>query len=113
MTGSTDHPPVNSTVRRPTADPAIGLVAPPTLRSQLLSAATAEWLETHGEVTYYDDPAELAGQLPNVEVLATSWGMPTLTTALLDTAPRLRLVAHTGASVRPFVTDAVFERASR
>ncbi|MFI6530982.1 hydroxyacid dehydrogenase [Nonomuraea sp. NPDC050547] len=47
------------------------------------------------------------------EVLVTSWGVPPLTREVLDLAPRLRLVAHTGASVKPFVTDEVWARGIR
>ncbi len=43
-------------------------------------------------------------------ILITSWGAPPLDEDLLGTLPLLQLVAHTGASIRPFATDAMFDR---
>lgn len=49
-------------------------------------------------------------RLAEVEVLLTSWGCPRLTEDVLAAAPRLRAVLHAAGSVRPHVTDAVFDR---
>lgn len=49
----------------------------------------------------------------DVRVLVTSWGTPPLTAEVLDRMPLLELVAHTGATVRPFVTDELFARGIR
>lgn len=46
----------------------------------------------------------------DVRVLVTSWGTPRLTAEVLDRMPGLALVAHTGATVRPFVTPELFDR---
>jgi phosphoglycerate dehydrogenase-like enzyme len=43
----------------------------------------------------------------------TSWGQPALTADLLDLAPELRLVAHTGSTVKFFVTDELWARGIR
>lgn len=51
-----------------------------------------------------------AGNLSECRVLVTSWGTGPLDRAVLGTLPRLGLVAHTGASIRPFATDALFDR---
>lgn len=48
--------------------------------------------------------------LSTVEVLITDWGTPPLDAAVLDRFPALKLVAHTGASVKSFATDELFER---
>jgi phosphoglycerate dehydrogenase-like enzyme len=78
-------------------------------------AAAAEALG--GSVGWLDGGAALladgAGPWPEVEVLITSWGQPPLDDALLDRLPRLRLAAHIGATVRPFVTPASFARGVR
>ncbi|BCJ37727.1 2-hydroxyacid dehydrogenase [Actinocatenispora thailandica] len=60
-----------------------------------------------------DDHTGLAAALPGTEILVTSWGQPRLSAELLDLAPRLRLVAHTGATVKFFVTDELFDRGVR
>jgi phosphoglycerate dehydrogenase-like enzyme len=64
-------------------------------------------------VRLLDDHAGLAATLPGTEILVTSWGQPPLTAELLDLAPDLRLVAHTGATVKFFVTDEMFARGIR
>lgn len=46
----------------------------------------------------------------DVEVLLTSWGAPRLTAARLDHLPALRAVLHCAGSVRPHVSDALWER---
>jgi hypothetical protein len=67
-----------------------------------------------GSIDWLDGGAALladgAGPWPDVEVLITSWGQPPLDDALLARLPRLRLAAHIGATVRPFVTPASWAR---
>lgn len=48
--------------------------------------------------------------LGEAEVLLTGWGCPRLDTEALAHAPALRLVAHTGSSVKPIVSDALWQR---
>ncbi|MBO1333245.1 hydroxyacid dehydrogenase [Streptomyces sp. VRA16 Mangrove soil] len=56
------------------------------------------------------DAAAAAGPLASAEVLVTGWDCPPLTSEVLDRAPKLRAVIHAAGSVRPIVTDAVWER---
>lgn len=60
-------------------------------------------------VTAFDTP-EAKERLVDVEVLVTSWGAPRITAEVLDLAPHLRAVLHCAGSVRPLVSDAVWER---
>jgi phosphoglycerate dehydrogenase-like enzyme len=55
-----------------------------------------------------DDPTDAV--LHSIEVLLTGWGVPTITTEVLDRLPALRAVVHTGGSVR-FLAEAAWERA--
>jgi phosphoglycerate dehydrogenase-like enzyme len=64
-------------------------------------------------VRLLDEHAGLAAALPGTDVLVTSWGQPRLTAELLDLAPELRLVAHTGSTVKFMVTDELFARGIR
>ncbi|WP_343441964.1 hydroxyacid dehydrogenase [Micromonospora schwarzwaldensis] len=85
------------------------------LRAQFFPGRIGERLATITDATLVDahaalTAADLAPVLARAEVLVTSWGMPRLDAALLDRAPALRLVAHTGASVKPFVTPEMFAR---
>nr|WP_281386961.1 hydroxyacid dehydrogenase [Jiangella mangrovi] len=54
--------------------------------------------------------AALAGP---ADVLVTSWPCAAVTGDVLDAAPSLRLVAHTGASVKPYVSAELFARGVR
>ncbi|GAB2499646.1 hydroxyacid dehydrogenase [Promicromonospora xylanilytica] len=60
-------------------------------------------------VTAYDTP-EAKERLADVEVLLTSWGAPRVTPEVLDLAPNLRAVLHCAGTVRPLVSDAVWDR---
>ena len=78
----------------------------PTLRRQFFPAGlpACRLVDTH---------ADLPAALPGTEILVTSWGQQRLDAELLDRAPELRLVAHTGATVKFFVTDELFDRGVR
>lgn len=45
-----------------------------------------------------------------VRVMITSWGIQPFDAAVLDTLPKLQLVAHTGASIKAFATATLFDR---
>lgn len=87
-------------------------VVPADLRRQFFGG-DAELLAL-GEVRLLDGPAVLSpADLRAAGILVTSWGMPRLTDGMLVDADELVLVAHTGASVKPFVTGALFDRGIR
>lgn len=48
--------------------------------------------------------------LAEASACVTSWGSPRFTPQLLDAAPNLRLIVHAAGSVKPIVTEAVYER---
>lgn len=54
-----------------------------------------------------------AALLRDCEVLVTGWGCPRLDAGALALAPRLRLVLHAGGSVRPVVSEALWQRTIR
>jgi len=90
----------------------VAAVAGP-LRSLFFPADVAGRLAGLGELRWVSpgpDGPPLPALLADAEVLVTSWGFPRLDADLLAHAPRLRLVAHTGASVRFLVSDALFAR---
>jgi len=57
----------------------------------------------------WDDP-RTGVLLADAEILVGHWGCPTLTEAVLDRAPDLRLFAYGAGTVKWQVTDAVFAR---
>ncbi|MEV7191498.1 hydroxyacid dehydrogenase [Streptomyces sp. NPDC093510] len=53
---------------------------------------------------------EATAVLDETEVLVTGWECPPLTPEILTRAPRLRAVVHAAGSVKPMVTEAVWDR---
>jgi phosphoglycerate dehydrogenase-like enzyme len=58
-------------------------------------------------------PRALRRLLGDATAAITGWGTPQFDTILLEHAPRLQLIAHSGGSVKGIVTPAVFERGIR
>ena len=56
---------------------------------------------------------ELGAAVRGMDICVTGWGTPVFDEAVLAQADRLRLIAHTGGSVKPYVTDAVYGRGIR
>ncbi|MDB6126805.1 MAG: putative oxidoreductase [Verrucomicrobia bacterium] len=56
------------------------------------------------------DPAFLSAHMPEAEIVVTSWDTAVLDAAILDRAWRLRLVCHAAGTIRPVVSDALWER---
>jgi phosphoglycerate dehydrogenase-like enzyme len=56
------------------------------------------------------DAPHTRARLAETEVLITSWGCPVLTAERLDAAPKLRAVLHCAGSVRPLVSDEIWQR---
>ncbi|MFJ6533470.1 hydroxyacid dehydrogenase [Microbacterium sp. NPDC091662] len=48
--------------------------------------------------------------LGEARIVVTSWGVGPFDTAVLATLPKLELIAHTGATIKPFATDELFDR---
>ncbi|QOR70335.1 hydroxyacid dehydrogenase [Ruania alkalisoli] len=70
-------------------------------------------LGSHGRVRVLDDPRSYGQALADADVLVTGWTSAPLTAEILDGAPRLGLVAHTGASVKFLVTARSWQRGVR
>ena len=49
-------------------------------------------------------------ELAEARIVITSWGVGPFDPAVLSTLPKLALIAHTGATIKPFATDALFDR---
>lgn len=54
--------------------------------------------------------ADLIGSVGDVDICMTHWGCPQFTAAVLDAAPRLKLIAHCTGSVANLVSPAVYDR---
>ncbi|GHC66353.1 2-hydroxyacid dehydrogenase [Streptomyces flavofungini] len=97
--------------RRPVAALAMGAdvvdrVLAPGLRQRLARSVELAPGALTGGLTGADARAVLA----RAEVLVTGWDCPRLTADVLAHAPRLRAVVHAAGSVKPVVTDALWDR---
>jgi phosphoglycerate dehydrogenase-like enzyme len=60
----------------------------------------------HSPKSIFEKPEDLA----KATVIFSGWGMPLCNEAFLEAAPRLKAIFFAAGSVRPFVTDAFWER---
>ena len=74
--------------------------------THLTSLADVRVLTEPEDLLSPDNAADLAG----AEVMMTGWGCPTITPEVLGACPRLKLIVHTGGSVRSLISDEVFAR---
>lgn len=59
------------------------------------------------------DESFITENIKDVEVCVSCWGTPPFTKEILDKANKLKLIAHSGGSVKPIVTDCVWEKGVR
>jgi phosphoglycerate dehydrogenase-like enzyme len=95
----------------------VAVATSPELQRVFFSPAAWDRLRSTFLVTASDgpvtSPSSYASLLASADVVITAWGTPPLTGELLDGAPSLGLLAHTGASVKPFVTPESWARGVR
>lgn len=100
------------------ASPSVLVAVPSGLRAEFftrddLAALTAAATTLGGDglaVAESVDDGATRFDLAATQVVVIAWGAPRFDNALLDRMPGLRLIAHTGASVKPFVSPGCFER---
>ncbi|MEM8766056.1 MAG: hydroxyacid dehydrogenase [Pseudomonadota bacterium] len=92
------------------------MVMHPVVRDELMRP---EHLDRLGRATKlvadtpFRDFDELEADLPQVEILVTSWGCPPIDAEIIDRLPRLQLIAHLAGSVKGFLDDVVWRRGIR
>ncbi|MGM1047807.1 MAG: hydroxyacid dehydrogenase [Bacillota bacterium] len=73
-------------------------------------------LEEIGEVIWNESSTthytkqEICEKIKDMDICVTGWGTQVLDEDVMSHANKLKVVAHTGGSVRPYVTDAVYEK---
>ena len=82
---------------------------PQQVRSRLESIAEVEYNTMDRNFT----PEELRDRLHGVDVALTGWGTTLFDEAVLAGADRLKLIAHTGGSVTPVMSDEAYDRGIR
>jgi len=85
------------------------------VRDSFIPEWAAEKLAALGPVQYNKTTQQLTKSqfieaIKDVEVCVTGWGTPIFDADVLDAAPKLRVIAHTGGSVQPYVDEAVYQR---
>ena len=75
------------------------VLLPPSLYRLLFDDGADRDLRQSTKVTFQEEerrltPEEMAGRLPDQEIVVTGWGTPRLADPALRQATRLRLVAH-------------------
>jgi phosphoglycerate dehydrogenase-like enzyme len=97
----------------PMSAPTVVAVVSEELFAEFFSAADAERLRAvaaglGGTFARVDRLADAA--LGEARIVITSWGVGPFDAAVLASLPKLELIAHTGATIKPFATDALFDR---
>jgi len=86
------------------------------VRNLFIPPQAAQELETLGTVRWNDggyEPHTLKQLLEGADICVTGWGCPILNEDLLGNKPSLRLVAHTGGTVAPIVSDFLYDQGIR
>jgi len=97
------------------ARPAVLVLAHGELFNDLFPQPVRTKLESFAEARYNDlgramTQEELQARVSDVAGCITTWGSPKFTPEVVARAPKLKAVAHAAGTVKPFVSDAVFER---
>jgi len=84
-------------------------------RRQVLDQATIDGMRAWATVLLPATPGDVKGQeagrmLAGADGVMTGWGSPALDAELLAKAPRIRILAHSAGTVKPFVSDALWAR---
>ena len=94
--------------------PPAALVMFPGLTDQVIAPTARARLELAVDLvapTAFASPGDLTGSVGStVAVLITGWGCPRLDGPVLDALPALRMVAHAAGTVRPIVSEALWDR---
>lgn len=94
--------------------PKVAVVLSPSLIGRLVSQDAVTRLRSFAEVLLPDPSTRLADQAPELladaEGCLMGWGSPCLEGNLLEGAPRLQILAYAAGSVRPVVSQELFDR---
>lgn len=83
---------------------------------RIFSERSLKKLRSMGEVVINDGDASVESvkkAIKGADVAITSWGNTTLTKEILDECPDLKLVVHAAGTVKPIVSDELWERGIR
>lgn len=98
--------------------PRILVAMRPALYDQLFAPAWDAQLRELGALTFQSQDgnltsAQLAAQIGGHDIVITGWGSPVFTAEVLESAERLRLIAHSAGSIKRTLPPAVFAEGRR
>lgn len=79
------------------------------LISEISAVGNVVWNESDAQLSH----EELCRMIEGVDIVVSGWGTPDFDNEVLLHADRLKLIAHTGGSVKPYVTDACYDKGIR
>ena len=91
----------------------IALIMNPGSRAMVISDKTINRLSGIGEVVVNDSSAgaeDVKKAIAGATIAITSWGNTGIDADILSACPDLKLVCHAAGSVKPIVTDALWEK---
>lgn len=94
----------------------IALIMNPGSRAMVISDKTINRLSGIGEVVVNDSSAgaeDVKKAIAGATIAITSWGNTGIDADILSACPDLKLVCHAAGSVKPIVTDALWEKGVR
>lgn len=89
------------------------------LARKLFHPSNLEFLESFASFNDIDmlperlSEEDMIALLKDADACIASWGTPRFTEAVVGSAPKLKLIAYSAGSVKPIVSDAVWERGIR
>ncbi|MGC8972262.1 MAG: hydroxyacid dehydrogenase [bacterium] len=89
------------------------------LGEQIFKKEDFEYFKTFVEVNEISslpervDEAFIKDNIRDIDICITCWGTPPFTKEILNNANRLKLIAHSAGTVKPIVTDYVWEKGIR
>lgn len=86
--------------------------------NRLFTSHALDKLRALGNLVVNDEAAEptperLVKLGSDADVIVTSWGTPQLSKEIMEKLPKLKYVAHAAGSVKPVVSDAMFDQGVR
>lgn len=94
----------------------ISIISDKKITDTLFTKKALEELSQLGELIINQDDASIENVkkcVKDADIAITSWGNPFMTEEILDECPELKLLMHAAGSVKPVVTDELWERGVR
>lgn len=94
----------------------IALIMDPGTRKMVINEKTIERMRKIGEVVMNEggtEPEHVKELMKDATIAVTSWGNKPIDEDILSVCPNLKLVVHAAGSVKPVVSDALWEKGVR